>query len=47
MEHAKRTGVKMALVVPGRYDMKLHMDYQTANVIDNLRLCCDIVEPEG
>lgn len=44
---AKRTGVKMALVVPGRYDMKLHMDYQTANVIDNLRLCCDIVEPEG
>ncbi|HRR92472.1 MAG TPA: TIM barrel protein [Bacteroidales bacterium] len=47
VELAKRTGVKMALVVPGRYDMKLHMDYQTANVIDNLRLCCDIVEPEG
>ncbi|HOU31617.1 MAG TPA: TIM barrel protein, partial [Bacteroidales bacterium] len=47
VELAKRTGAKMALVVPGRYDMKLHMDYQTANVIDNLRYCCDVVEPEG
>ena len=43
----KRTGVKWALVVPGRYDEKLHRDYQTANVIDNLRMCCDIVEPAG
>ncbi len=22
-------------------------DYQTANVIDNLRYCCDIMEPDG
>jgi hydroxypyruvate isomerase len=47
VEVAKRTGVKWALVVPGRYDEKLHMDFQTANVIDNLRYCCDVVEPEG
>jgi len=47
VEVAKRTGVKWALVVPGHYDEKLHRDYQTANVIDNLRYCCDIVEPAG
>ncbi len=47
VECYKRTGVKWALVVPGRYDEKLHRDFQTANVIDNLRYCCDIVEPAG
>ena len=47
VEVAKRTGVKWALVVPGRYDERLHRDFQTANVIDNLRYCCDVVEPTG
>jgi hydroxypyruvate isomerase len=47
IECAKRTGVKWALMVPGRYDERLHPDIQTANVIDNLRYCCDIAEPEG
>jgi hydroxypyruvate isomerase len=47
VEVAKRTGAKWALVVPGRYDEKLQRDYQTANVIDNLRYCCDVVEPAG
>ena len=47
VEVAKRTDVKWALVVPGRYDEKLHRDFQTANVIDNLRYCCDVVEPAG
>lgn len=47
VELAKRTGAKWALVVPGHYDEKLHRDYQTANVIDNLRFCCDIIEPAG
>jgi hydroxypyruvate isomerase len=47
VEVAKRTGAKHALVVPGRYDERLARDFQTANVIDNLRFCCDIVEPEG
>lgn len=47
VECFNRTGVKWALVVPGRYDEKLHRDFQTANVIDNLRYCCDVVEPAG
>ncbi len=47
VETAKKTGAKYALVVPGRYDEKLTRDFQTANVIDNLRYCCDIVEPAG
>ena len=47
VEVAKRTGVKWALVVPGRYDERLHRDIETANIIDNLRYCCDIVEKEG
>lgn len=47
VELSKRTGAKLALVVPGRYDERLHRDIQTANVIDNLRLCCDILEPAG
>jgi hydroxypyruvate isomerase len=47
VEIAKRTGAKWALVVPGRYDERLPRDYQTANVIDNLRYCCDVVEPAG
>lgn len=47
VEVAKRTGAKWALVVPGRYDERLHPDYQTANVIDNLKYCCDVLEPAG
>ena len=47
LDVAKRTGFKMALVVPGRYDERLHTDIQRANVIDNLRYCADITEPEG
>lgn len=47
VEVSKRTGARFALVVPGRYDERLHRDFQTANVIDNLRYCCDIVEPAG
>ncbi len=44
---ARRTGFKTALVVPGRYDERLHPDIQLANVIDNLRYCSDLVMPEG
>jgi hydroxypyruvate isomerase len=47
VEVAKRTGAKWALVVPGRYDERLHRDVQMANIIDNLRYCCDVVEKEG
>ena len=47
VEVSKRTGFRQALIVLGRYDVKLHRDFQTANAIDNLRYCCDVVEPEG
>ncbi|SFE54799.1 hydroxypyruvate isomerase family protein [Sunxiuqinia elliptica] len=47
LECAKRTNAQSALVVPGRFTDDLEWDYQTANVVDNLRMCCDIVEPKG
>jgi hydroxypyruvate isomerase len=47
VEIKKRIGVKWALVVPGRFDEGLEWDYQTANVIDNLKYCCEILEPAG
>jgi hydroxypyruvate isomerase len=47
VETAKRTNAKWALVVPGRYDERLQPEYQTANVIDNLRYCAEILEPAG
>ncbi len=43
----KRTGCRQALVVPGRYDESLAWDYQTANVIENLRACMDVCQPAG
>lgn len=45
VEIAKRTGAKWMTVVPGLIDPKLAFDYQTANVIDLLRRCADILEP--
>jgi hydroxypyruvate isomerase len=42
-----RTGIRQALVVPGRYDESLAWDYQTANVIENLRACADVCAPRG
>ncbi len=47
LELQKRTGVNMALFVPGKFDLNLHRDYQTANMIENLRMCCDIVGKAG
>jgi hydroxypyruvate isomerase len=44
IETAKRTGAKQALIVPGKMDTKLEMDYQTANVIDCLRELSGIAE---
>lgn len=43
----KRTGCRHALVVPGRFDEGLAWEYQTANVVDNLRACMDICQPAG
>ncbi len=44
---SKRTGAKHALIVPGALDHKMEMDYQTANVIDNLRELAEIAEKAG
>jgi hydroxypyruvate isomerase len=46
-ETMKRTGCRQALVVPGRYDESLAWEYQTANVVENLRFCMDICQPAG
>jgi hydroxypyruvate isomerase len=47
VECAKRVNAKWALVVPGHFDEGLEWDYQTANVIENLKYCADVVEPSG
>jgi len=47
LELAKRVNAKWALVVPGRYDEGLEWDYQTANVIENLKHCASVCEPSG
>jgi hydroxypyruvate isomerase len=47
VECAKRTNAKWALVVPGRYNQRMEWDYQTANVIENLRMCAEMLEKEG
>lgn len=47
VEVAKRVQAKWALVVPGRYDESLEWDYQTANVVENLKYLAEICEPSG
>jgi hydroxypyruvate isomerase len=46
-EFAKRANAKWALVVPGAFDTGLEWDYQTANVIENLRYVAEICEESG
>jgi len=46
-EVAKRVNARWTTVVPGRHDVGLEWDYQTANVIDNLRRCVEVFEPVG
>jgi hydroxypyruvate isomerase len=47
LEVAKRVHAKWTTVVPGRYNERLEMAYQTANVIDNLRFAAAVAEPAG
>ena len=47
VETAKWVNAKWTLMVPGRFDERLEWDYQTANVIDNLKYCAEICEPAG
>jgi hydroxypyruvate isomerase len=47
LDVAKRVNARWTTVVTGRYDVGLEWDYQTANVIDNLKRCAEILEPAG
>ncbi len=47
VEVAQRINAKWALVVPGRYHKKIHRDFQTANTIENLKACAEVLEPSG
>ncbi len=44
---ARRVNTKYLTVVLGLVDPRLPQDYQTANAIDLLKRCCDVVEPHG
>lgn len=45
VEVAKRVNAKWMTVVPGHVDLKLHMSYQTAHVIETLKQASAILEP--
>lgn len=45
VEIAKRCGARWMTVVPGRYSLSNAWDFQTANVIENLKRCAAILEP--
>jgi hydroxypyruvate isomerase len=47
VEVAKRVNAKWSTVVLGRYHLGLEWDYQTANVVENLKRCAEIFEPAG
>ncbi len=47
VEVAQRVNARWCTVVPGAYRKDLEWDYQTALVIDNLKRCCEILEPAG
>lgn len=47
IEAAKRTGAKWALMVPGRYNQRMEWDYQTANVIENLKYLTEACQESG
>lgn len=47
VETAKRVNAQWTTVVPGAYDTKLAWEYQTANVVENLKWCADICEKSG
>jgi hydroxypyruvate isomerase len=47
VEVAKRVNAEWCTVVPGTYDPGVAWEYQTANVIENLKWCAEICEPAG
>ncbi len=47
IEVAKRVGATWMTVVPGHVDLRQHLDYQTAHVVETLRQASAILEPHG
>lgn len=47
VETCKRANAKWALIAPGCISQRMEPDYQTANLIDNLRRCVEVAEPAG
>ncbi|MEW6252721.1 MAG: TIM barrel protein [Planctomycetota bacterium] len=47
LETARRTGGKWTLVVPGLFEPRLPLDYQTANLVEHLRAAAEVAEPAG
>jgi hydroxypyruvate isomerase len=47
VETAKRVNARWCTIVPGLYDTKMEWNYQTANVIENLKYCAGVFEPHG
>ncbi len=47
VEVAKRCNAKWMTVVPGNYERSLSVDFQTANVINAMRIASDILAPHG
>lgn len=44
---ARRVNATWMTVVPGHVDLRLHPDFQTANVVEALRRAAEILEPHG
>ena len=47
VEVAKRVNARWGTVVPAAYDDSVQWEYQTANVIENLKYCAEVCEPSG
>jgi len=47
VEVAKRVNATWATVVPGHIDMRLKIEYQTANVVESLKQASGILEPHN
>jgi len=47
VEVAKRVNAKWCTVVPANVTQNLEMDYQTANLIENLKVMAEVCEPAG
>jgi len=45
VETAKRVNARWCTVVCGAYETRVEWDYQTANVIENLKACAEVCEP--